>query len=497
MADPPSPPTKPRPGTGSVNNFVPRVGIVGGGLAGLAAAQAIRAAAPELPITLFESRRQTGGRAGSFIDPQSREEVDYCQHVAMGCCTNLLAMLDDSGLADVWERYQELTFHSPGSPPSRFAPSRWLPPPLHLLPSLGRLNHLTARQRAEIRRGTWLLMRQSSRSLGQLTASQWLAQSGQSPETIRDYWDVVLVSALGETTAAVSMTPARKVFVDGFLASRGACDVLVPRLSLGELFGHRLPETLRAAGVELRTQSAVRRIAVSESATTPSAGRLCIELANERWECDQLIVAVPWHQVGKLVDPTLAVRAGIEPETWAAFPSSPISGVHLWFDRPLTDAPHAVLVGTLAQWLFRRRMSPEMNCSPHQGSYHQVVISAARPVRQLSSDQVIRQVVEELKATFPRTADAQLLAARVVTDPQAVFSVSPAVEATRPKTTTRHPSLHLAGDFVQTGWPSTMEGAVISGRQAAHSLLRALGRPGNCLTRGLRPSLLARLLVRA
>lgn len=488
-----------------------RVAIVGGGLAGMAAAHALARFAPDLQLTLFESRRANGGRAGSFVDPSTGDEVDYCQHVAMGCCTNLLGMLAECGLADAWTRYDSLTFHHPNFEPSPFSANRWLPAPLHLLPTLGRLRYLTARQKHEIRRGTWLLMRASSRQMAAMTAAEWLRDAGQSDATIREYWDVVLVSALGEASQAVAMTAARKVFVDGFLASRGASDVLVPRLPLGELFGKRLPDALRAQGVNVRNRTAVRSVGLTletprpgetpghgetlKPGEIPRPGGLILELADGLVGFDQVVLAVPWHQLGKIIDERVAGIAGLRLHEWAAFPASPISGVHLWFDRPIATAPHAVLVGTLAQWIFRRPTESVAEAS-RSGHYYQVVISASRSVRQNANDEVIRQVVEELGVAFPETRAARLLAARVVTDPQAVFSVSPAVEAARPETATRLASLHLAGDFVRTGWPATMEGAVISGRQAAASVLRALGRPPCPVSPGLPWGMLARWLIR-
>jgi uncharacterized protein with NAD-binding domain and iron-sulfur cluster len=105
-------------------------------------------------------------------------------------------------------------------------------------------------------------------------------------------------------------------------------------------------------------------------------------------------------------------------------------------------------------------------------------------------------VVAELKHAFPMAAGARLQKGRVVTDPQAVYSMQPDVDAMRPNAATALPCLHLAGDFVQTGWPATMEGAVISGRMAASSLLKQLGHPPVVIDPGLRPSAFSRLLIR-
>lgn len=470
-----------------------RIAIIGGGLAGLAAAHSLAAALKptdlQSEIILYESRRATGGRAGSFIDSQTGQCVDYCQHVAMGCCTNLIDLVNQCGLSDQWTRYRELSFHHADFPTSPFAPSRWLPPPLHLLPTLGKLAYLSARQRREIRSGTFKLMRARTDSLRNVTAQAWLTASGQSPETIRDYWDVVIVSALGETSHAVSMSAARHVFVDGFLAARGASDVLIPRLPLSQLFGVNLPTVISNLGVKIKTQTAVRSIDYIHNAS-PS-NRLAVHLSSSHESFDHVIVAVPWHQVAKVLSEPLSLAAGIQPDAWTSVPTSPISGVHLWFDIPITDAPHAVMVGSMSQWLFARPAEASST-----GHYYQVVISAARQVRQLSNQSVVNLIVDELRIAFPKSRNAKLLASRVVTDPQAVFSIRPEVDAIRPRSSTALPCLHLAGDFVQTGWPATMEGAIISGRQAANSCLSAMNQTNALIHDGLQKNWLTRLLIR-
>lgn len=478
----------------SVAGRRPRVVIIGGGLAGLSAAEAIARSGAEAVVTVLESRRVTGGRAGSFLDPVSGESVDYCQHVAMGCCTNLLSLLEACGLSDAFTRSSTLSFHHPHAPTSTLAPHPWLPAPLHLLPALQSLAFLTREQRRQIRRGTWRLMRCPPERLRSVVAVDWLRAAGQSEATIAGYWDVIITSALGESCDEVSMAAARKVFVDGFLAARGASDLLVPRTSLSDLFGVRLPLVLSNLGVSILTRASVRSLRISPQ--SKQTERLCIELGNldgTPLEADHVILAVPWHQVQNIVDPALAARAELAVDLWGAFPNSSISGVHLWFDRPITSEPHAVLVGTVSQWLFQRESTESSPC----GHYYQVVISAAHPLRCLTHDEVVQRVVGELASVFPSAATAQLLHSRVVTDPQAVYSLRPEVDAVRPLSRTALPCLHLAGDYVQTGWPATMEGAVISGRLAANRVLRRLGGTPATICDGLPRNWLSRLLIRS
>jgi hypothetical protein len=169
---------------------------------------------------------------------------------------------------------------------------------------------------------------------------------------------------------------------------------------------------------------------------------------------------------------------------------SPITAVHLWFDRDCIDLPHAVLVDRVSQWVFR----PD-TAEGRQPGYCQVVISASRGLLGGDREALVATVVAELRDTFPAARDAVLVDARVVTDPTAVLSVRPGVDAFRPAAVTAVPNLFLAGDWTATGWPSTMEGAVRSGRLAAGATGRHLGRPVDPLTADLAKNPVVRLLT--
>jgi squalene-associated FAD-dependent desaturase len=454
---------------------------------------------PSSRITLLESKRLLGGRAGSYVDPDSGVEVDYCQHAAMGCCTNLIDLLRHCDLEEYFRRYQDLTFLHPHHPPSRFAPSRLLPPPLHLLGTIGAQRYLSRRQKKQIKSGLWKLMRTPPSALGKTRAAQWLADAGQDAETIRNFWDVILVSALGEQTDRVSMAAARKVLIDGFASARGASDVLVPTLPLAELFGRMLADKLISRGVDIQTGTTVRQI-------TPDGNVVTTETQGQ---ADAIICAVPWHQIPKLWDrwPDPQRRRLPDFDSIAKIPASQITGLHLWFDSPITNLDHAVMVGTVAQWVFREPFGsgkPDRIENGSQEHYFQVVISGSADVMTLSKQDLVDTVLAELRIAFPAAQTANLLRYRFVTDPKSVFSISPEVDAIRPPTETMFPWLFLAGDWTQTLWPATMEGAVISGRKAALSALQYATNAGskdssyisNTVCPGMTPGFLARFLIR-
>lgn len=498
-----------------------RVAIIGGGLAGLSAAVAL--AGRGLRIELFEAKRRLGGRAGSYIDRESGQLVDHCQHVAMGCCTNYLDFCRRTGVADLFDRYRVLHFFGPDGQQSDFRPSRWLPAPLHLLPSLIGIKYLTLGDKLEIARA---IVRMIQASTTDLAVLNWLHEQRQSQRAIERFWQVVLVSALGESLDRASLSAARKVFLDGFLAHPDACHVLVPKVPLGELYDVRVTSWLCEQGVTIHLESPTRNIV-----PTSGGGKLLVQIADrsgtenkpsESVEFDHVILAVPWRNAAALLAPGLSEQL---PQLTAAseFHSAPITSVHLWFDRPITELAHAVFVGRLSQWIFARQSpdqwsgcfagqrpttdwagaeDPATRLTPRPmvgalgaaSHYYQVVISASHNLAGRPRDAVRDEVLADLRSVFPAAQEAALLRWQLITEQEAVFSCRPGLDAQRPEPTTAIDNLFLAGDWTRTGWPATMEGAVRSGYLAAEALLARIGRPERLIVADLPQGWIVRLL---
>jgi predicted NAD/FAD-dependent oxidoreductase len=478
-----------------------RVAVIGGGLAGLACAAAL---APRgFRVTVLESRRRLGGRAGSFTDPDTGQLVDVCQHASMGCCTNLSHFFRTVGVENFLAPQPRLHFVTPDRRRSVFKADPW-PAPFHLGRALMGAHYLTPPEKLRVAWGMLALIRESPDSDPPLL--EWLLAHRQTRRTIDRFWGVVLVSALNESVERLGLKYARKVFVDGFLRHRAGFVVHIPTVPLGRLYGDELLGWFARHGVGVRENAAVRQLVVEapnppapfpekEGGEEPPSGSRS-PLGGGGWgegfrvshlllrdgstfAADWYVLAVPFDRVADLLPEELVAREPYFGNVRNLAPS-PITSIHLWYDRPVMALPHAVLIDCLGQWVFNRG-----EVTPGEFSV-QVVISASRDLRELGHDEIRRRVVEELARLFPEAGRAQLLRSKVVTEHAATFGAVPGVDRWRPPQASPVANLVLAGDWTATGWPATMEGAVRSGYLAAEAVLARAGRPERLVQPDLR-----------
>ncbi len=437
----------------------PSVLIIGGGLAGLAATAAL---APRgFRVTLLEARNRLGGRASSFNDSATGQLIDTCQHVSMGCCTNLAHFCKTLKIDHLIAPQPCLYFMTPDRRVSRFQAGR-LPAPLHLFRSFAAAHYLSLGEKL---RAAWGLMQLKRHTTDDDPPfADWLEQHRQTQRIVDRFWGLVLVSALNETPDRIGLRYARKVFVDGFLKHRRGFEVEIPSVPLGRLYGDELIRWLGEHHVDLQLQRAGKQLQTDANRVTGLELRQADAL-----RADWYIAATPFDRLLDLLPADVVERHSYF-SNLRNLETSPITSVHCWFDRAATDLPHVVLMDCVGQWVFNRG---EVATGEW---YLQVVVSAARQFRGLGHDEVERRVVSELRQLFPALVSAKLLRARVVTEHAATFSAAPGVDRWRPVQASPIENLFVAGDWTSTGWPATMEGAVRSGYLAAEALLARAGR---------------------
>ncbi len=448
-------------------------------MAGLAAGCALAEAG--FRVTLFERRPYLGGRASSYQHPGTGEIVDNCQHVLLGCCTNLLDFYRRAGVQDKIRWYERLTFLEPGGRASVIAPSG-LPAPLHTALAFLRADCLSIRDKLAISRAMVALAPSAPADRGE-SFLDWLKRHGQTEQAIERFWKTILVSALNEDLDQVSVPYAAQVVRESFLKSEAAGRMGIPTVPLTDLYS-TAGDYIRARGGEIQVRASVEsfRAGASEVGVTANG---------QEQRFDYLVLAVPFDVLGRMLPDTPA--AAPLAAALGEFSTSPITGIHLWFDRQISELDHAVLLDRTIQWMFHKSRLIESRDNG-RGSYVELVVSCSRSLVERSKAEIVDMAVKEAQEFFPAACEAKLLKSTVIKEVHATYSPRPGIDQYRPKPETAWPRVFLAGDWTATGWPATMEGAVRSGYLAAEALTRfAGGKNASFLVPDLAPSGLMRL----
>jgi squalene-associated FAD-dependent desaturase len=430
-----------------------RVTVVGGGLAGMAAA--LRLADGGTDVVLVERRSRLGGLTSSF--QRNGLWFDNGQHVFLRCCTEYRAFLDRIDAAELFHLQDRLDVPvlAPGGPTSRLARAP-LPAPLHLGPSLARYRHLRPLERAAAVRAALALRRldPDDPALDAVTFGAWLADHGQSPNAVAHLWQLIARPTLNLTVDEAALGPAVKVFRTGLLDRADAADIGWARAPLGEAHGGRGQAALQRAGVELVAGAAVDGLDVGDE--------VCVRLPGRTIAADAVVLATS-HDVATALLPPDALATGVDPSRLG---TSPVIDVHLVLDRRVTDLPFAAVVDSPVQFVFDRTESSGAT----SGQVLAVSLSAAEGDLATRPEVLVEQMVNALGDVLPAVRGATVLDGHVTKERAATFRAVPGSAAHRRASRTRLPGVYLAGAWTATGWPATMEGAVRSGHAAATAI---------------------------
>jgi squalene-associated FAD-dependent desaturase len=503
--------------------------VIGGGLAGLAAGVALADAGCR--VRLFEQRPYLGGRATSYALPNG-EHVDNCQHVTLGCCTNLEDFYQRLGAADKIKFFDRLVFLDPQGM-TGIMQADFLPAPIHMTGSFLFFAPLAYTDKLSIARALAAILFTGGRPKDAYAAQpismfEWLRRRKQTPAAIERFWRVVLVSALNEELDRTDARFGIDVFWKAFLANRTGYRMGVPSVPLADLYdGCRT--AIEKKGGEVILRSPLRSLRF-ENGTLKAA----IFDGGREETANSFVLALQHDRVADLLPPEIR---NVNPSLnhLEKFKVSPITGVHLWFDREVTHEPFITLLDTQTQWIFNKTAlygigtpvsSPIVgarHAAPHSatnftgpvtsgaarftsgantpaapavrksGQYLQLVISASYDLLKKSREEIVDLCLKEVRQALPGAREAQLIKTTVIKEATATFSPEPGVDRWRPPQETKTPGLYLAGDWTQTGWPATMEGAVRSGYLAAEAVLRSAGSSQKFLQADLPVTGLSRL----
>jgi len=434
----------------------PDVVVVGGGLAGVAAA--LSAADAGARVVLLEKRPHLGGAASSVL--RRGRWHDNGQHVFLRCCTAYRSLMERIGgrrRLFLQERL-EIPVVRPGLPPEWIRRSSW-PAPLHLAAAIARYGHLSPVERIRVGAAAWALRRLGGdeRSLDERTFASWLHEHRQSDRAIERLWDLISLPTLNVRAAEASLLAAARTLQMGLLHDAAAADIGWATVPLSRLHDDLAGEALAAAGVAVRLRGGVAAV----DGRSGGPVRLLLE-DGATLEAGAAILAVPHHQVAGL----LPAAPGELADSLRHLGVSPIVNVHLYYDRPAMPFAVAACLGTTAQWVFDR--SAMVGSEP--GRYLVVSLSAADDCVRLVTAPLVARVARDLQRVFPAAREAELLEAHVTRSPRATFRAAAGSDAHRVGSRSPIPGIFIAGAWTDTGWPATMESAVRSGRAAAEAL---------------------------
>jgi len=465
-----------------------------------------------------ERKPHLGGRAASYLLPGG-EHVDNCQHVTMACCTNLEDFYQRAGAAGKIRYYDRVIFLDRQGRHSELR--AWpLPPPLHLAPSFLALPFLSLGEKLAVGRAMMHIVQHQSRRCPSVSSAadretmlDWLRDEGQSNAAIERVWRTVLVSALDEELDRAAARYGLDVFWKAFLKNRRGFEIGIPCVPLGDLYGGCREAIERRGGV-VRTRTAVRALRVENgrvrAAVLDDGSELTADVFLSALTHDALLELLPAELVAN--EPVFARLRELR--------TSPITGVHLWLDRVVMEEPYVALLDRTTQWIFNKTrlysaqyaaeadassvgpllaapsssagsgntgaqqaapLRPSIEAPPPASQYLQLVISASYGLVEKSRQEIIDLCWREVQDALPAARTAQLVKSTVVKEVAATFSPAPGCDRLRPGAHSPLPNLYLAGDWTDTGWPATMEGAVRSGYLAAEAILADDGQPSALL----------------
>lgn len=434
------------------------VAVIGGGFAGLAAATTLAEAGAR--VTVFEARPELGGRASTFRDPATGERIDNGQHLLAGCYDETLRFLARIDALSLLHRPS--TLRVPMIDEDGRRTTLWLPPlpaPLDLLAGVAAWDALSVGDRLSVIRAGHAL-RQGVAAAPHETVRDWLVRHHQTPRLCRLFWEPLAVAALNQPIDVAAATAFLAVTARMFSGAPEASTLVAPAVPLHDLYvapaerylAKRASLVRRRAKARLQFEGdCVTRVVTSEDTTAITS----------------VICAVPWHAVAGVCDAAPDALAPMLRDA-AALGSSPIVTVNLWFDGETGSDDFYGLPGRTFQWVFDRR-----RLIGGTQSHLSLVSSGADESVAQPNDVLIATALREVRAAVPAAASARVLHASVVRERRATFSLEPG-RPPRPATVTPIRGLFLAGDWIETGLPATIESAVLSGHRAAAAVLDSL-----------------------
>lgn len=441
-----------------------KVVIFGGGLAGISAAKLL--IEQGYSVSLVEKRPFLGGRAYSFSTPELDTDVDNGQHVFMGCCTSYLRLIRELGSYGTTFVQENLKIEVLlGSQSGWLTSWPWLKI-LHMLPALIGYPHLGILDKIRVFYGLACISLDDRRSNSAKKDGEnfllWLKQHYQSNRAIKNFWNLIILPSLNDNIENVNTEMAMLVLQEGFLSHPKNSIIGFGKAGLDSLTTTPAENLILKGGGTLLLGKTVRKININEHNATS------IKLSDgSTLEADAFISALPFDVLLNCLP--IEQKQNSFFSTIQHLKYAPIVNIHFWYDKPVMSQAFVSVLNSPIQWVFNRSEIQSVDQTTLQ--HLCISLSGAWEFVGVEKSKLIELFTNEMHRVFPEAKHANVQKAFVIKQPNATFRSLPESGTHRPSQITPIPNFYLAGDWTNTGWPSTMESAVRSGELAAQALM--------------------------
>jgi len=449
-----------------ISPHAPRVLIVGGGLAGLAAA--VRCTTLGLNVRLYEKRAYLGGRAFSFVDRETDVEIDNGQHIYLGACSAFREYLKDIDALEAVHEQDQLRL--PVQKDGVMSTLEWSSiPAAGMLPSLLRYKHLSWADKFRVIRGMLAIrfanLDKRGNELDQITFRSWLESRGQTSSAIDDLWNLIVRPSLNDDIGDVSAHAGIMLFQTALMGSGDDARIGYSRVGLSQLTGEHGRQYLESHGQSIEMESGIASLTSADGRVTGVVTQDGSEI-----DADAVVLAVQNTDIKRLVPDAFAGESFVTDAE--SLGTTPIVGIHIWYDRQIMEGPFQAVLNSPLQFIFNvsEMQTGADDVAGEEGQHIVISLSGAWEWSKLDRAQLRERFVAEMANAFPKAREAGIVRFISVKQVNATFRVTPGSMIHRASQRTNVPNLYIAGDWTDTDWPSTMESAVRSGNLAAKAI---------------------------
>ena len=420
--------------------------VIGGGFAGFSAAVYLTKNNHE--VHLVEAAPKLGGRAYSFLNASQNEIIDNGQHIMMGCYRYTLDFLKEIGALDKLEIQKKLTVNFKGRGGKDYKLNATdAPYPINLLIAIMNYDALKMIEKVRVVKLVLKLLFASTRKMADKTVHEWLTDEKQSANAVKSLWEILAIGTLNTTIDNASASTFAKVLKEIFLKGNKASTIILPKSGLSEMYCVVAESYIKEHGGE---------ITLSEKLTSMETEGDCITKVvttkSTYDDFDFVISTIPPYAFEKIEGPNQMLNMSDE------FKYSPILNVHLWLsENPFTEKFYG-LINSKVHWLF------------NHSSHISLTTSAADEIIEMQNEKIMEMVLNELTDYFPGFKKKMMKEFKIIKEKRATFVPTISAELNRREITSPYKNLILAGDWTNTGLPSTIESAVKSGANAASAV---------------------------